>query len=56
MDKCRNLKDILKVYEKALCQVINFGKSGIMCSNNVAPKLQEGSFFILGISNPLNTG
>ncbi|KAJ9561419.1 hypothetical protein OSB04_006579 [Centaurea solstitialis] len=37
-------------------QAINYAKSRIMCSNNIAPKLMHGFSNILGIDKPLNTG
>lgn len=49
------MKNILAVYERAFGQSINFGKSGFMCSSNVATELQEAVSFILGVTNPLNT-
>ena len=56
LEECRTLKGIFNMYKAASGQAINFGKSGYLCSNNVAPELQEGISFILGVSNPINTG
>ncbi|XVF76351.1 hypothetical protein PTKIN_Ptkin13bG0259700 [Pterospermum kingtungense] len=44
------------LYEEASGQAINYGKSGLMCSNNEAPELNHAMSFILGIFNSLNTG
>lgn len=56
IDEYRVLKDVLTTYERASGQAINFGKSGYMCSNNVAADLQVGISYILGVLNPLNIG
>lgn len=42
------------MYEKASGQAMNFGKSGIICNNNVTPKFFHAVSCILGVSGPLN--
>ncbi|KAJ9556757.1 hypothetical protein OSB04_011371 [Centaurea solstitialis] len=56
VDEVRHLKHMLTTYEEASGQAINYAKSGIMGSNNLAPDLIHGFSQILGIHNPINTG
>ncbi|CAN1826409.1 LINE-1 retrotransposable element ORF2 protein [Linum perenne] len=52
----RELKGILRAYELASGQTINFTKSGVYCSANCHVMLQDAVKEILDIRNPLNTG
>ncbi|CAN0888737.1 Transposon TX1 uncharacterized 149 kDa protein [Linum grandiflorum] len=52
----RALKEIFDKYAAASGQLINFQKSGIMCSRNTHPMLKDGIEAILDIHNPLDTG
>lgn len=56
IDESKTMKHIRTVYEEASSQAINFNKSGIMCSNNVAPELFNVVSFILGVFNLINIG
>lgn len=56
IEECRTLKHILVVYKEASGQAINYGKSGYVCSNNVAVELSEAISHILGVTYPTNTG
>ncbi|KAJ9554109.1 hypothetical protein OSB04_018154 [Centaurea solstitialis] len=55
IDEIRHLKFMLTTYEEASGQAINYEKSGIMGSNNLAPELMHGVSHILGIVHPINT-
>ncbi|KAJ9548141.1 hypothetical protein OSB04_020684 [Centaurea solstitialis] len=56
IDESRRIKHILSTYEAASGQAINFAKSGIMFSNNLAPDLKHGLSCILGINKSLDAG
>ena len=47
---------MLIAYEAASGQAINYPKSGITGSNNLAANLMQGFSCILGIDKPINTG
>ncbi|KAJ9545526.1 hypothetical protein OSB04_025233 [Centaurea solstitialis] len=49
IDEIRRIKHILSTYEAASGQAINYAKSGIMCSNNIAPELMHSFTSILGL-------
>ena len=50
------MKNILRTYEVASGQVINFTKSGIFYSENVPHLMQVKLSQVLGVNSPLNTG
>lgn len=54
--ECRALKSTLSLYERALRQTINYGKSGIFFSTNVDAETWDKLKRILGVSANLNTG
>ena len=56
IDEIRHLKFMLTKYEDALGQGINYAKSGIMGSKNLASDLMQGFSHILGIFKPINIG
>lgn len=55
IDECRTMKNILADYEEASRQAINYDKSALMCSSNVAPELHNAMSCILGVASHLNT-
>lgn len=52
-NEARTITHILKVYEEASRQMINFQKSKIYCSKNVANILKDGISAILGVKTCL---
>ena len=55
MKECNVMKGILTVYESASKEAINFQKSSIFFSTNVAADLRDTLTGILGASSPLDT-
>ena len=55
IDEIRHVKYLLTTYEEASGQGINYVKSGIMGSKNLATDLFYGLSCILGIDKPINT-
>lgn len=54
--ECHVLKDILGKFEAASGLAVNYHKSNIMFSSNMATNLQHSLCNILGVHQPLNTG
>ena len=55
VEECNVMKGILTIYESAFGQAINFQKSSIFFSTNVATDLRDTLMGILGVSSPLDT-
>lgn len=54
--ECETITSILRSYEAASGQAINYSKSGVFFSKNVSNDLKTSLSEILGVANPLNTG
>lgn len=49
MNECRTMKNIMLSYEATTDQAVNFGKTGIYFSMNVAIELQYAAYSIFGV-------